>query len=159
MITIIGSLIGFSTAIVPEILNYIKDKNDKKHELKMLEKHLKINVTKKLTETEILDKIHDGVSSIQSSIDSNISIVDDKQNKINFSGVFNSSVRPVITYMFFILFVYIKIFQIQNIDFSNTDSNEFFEIIWDEQTKAMFSIVVSFWFGQRQIEKMKNVRF
>lgn len=156
MISIIGSIIGFSTAIIPEVLNLIKDKNDKKHELEMLDKQIEINMKRNESNREILNNINHGIYSIQSSLDSNDFNLIKTERKINFSDIFNSSVRPMITYLFFGLFIYIKIFQIQSLDFEKTDLDDFMEIVWDEQAKAMFSIVIAFWFGQRQIEKMRN---
>ena len=38
MITLLASIAGFITSIVPEIIKYFKDINDKKHELDILEK-------------------------------------------------------------------------------------------------------------------------
>ena len=54
MITLLASIAGFITSIVPEIIRYFKDINDKKHELDILEKQIKFNT---LTATRTLQEI------------------------------------------------------------------------------------------------------
>lgn len=60
MITLLASIAGFITSIVPEIIKYFKDINDKKHELDILEKQIKFstaNATRTLQEIQISQDI------------------------------------------------------------------------------------------------------
>lgn len=71
-----------------------------------------------------------------------------------FLNALRASVRPVITYLFFFLFVAIKgvvLYQlviVGGIDFVNG-----FLLVWDEPTQAIFGAIMGFWFGGRMIEK------
>ena len=65
MITLLASIAGFITSIVPEIIRYFKDINDKKHELDILEKQIKfntLNATRTLQEIQISQEIIEQVS-------------------------------------------------------------------------------------------------
>ena len=62
------------------------------------------------------------------------------------------SVLPVITYLFFLLFAGIKrsivyaMIAHQNIDLMN---------VWDDETTAIFSGMMAFWFGNRAMSKAR----
>ena len=45
MITLLASIAGFISSIIPEIVKYFKDANDKKHELAIVEKQIEYNPT------------------------------------------------------------------------------------------------------------------
>jgi hypothetical protein len=67
------------------------------------------------------------------------------------------SVRPVITYAFFLMFATVKIsFLIHIITTDDIDFYRAMQLVWDIETQAIFAAVVSFWFGSRGIDKIKN---
>jgi hypothetical protein len=37
-----------------------------------------------------------------------------------------------------------------------TEFNEAIQLLWDEDTKAIFAAIISFWFGSRAIEKARR---
>jgi len=37
-----------------------------------------------------------------------------------------------------------------------TDFAEAIQLLWDEDTKAIFAAIISFWFGSRAIEKARR---
>jgi arginine repressor len=55
MITLLASIAGFISSIIPEIVKYFKDANDKKHELAILEKQIQYNQT---AASRSLEEIH-----------------------------------------------------------------------------------------------------
>lgn len=40
MLSLLGSLLGFGTSFLPKIMDYFQDKQDKKHELQLMDKQL-----------------------------------------------------------------------------------------------------------------------
>ena len=40
MITLLASIAGFISSIIPELIKYFKDVNDKKHELSILDRQM-----------------------------------------------------------------------------------------------------------------------
>ncbi|MCP5364124.1 MAG: hypothetical protein H6905_02630 [Hyphomicrobiales bacterium] len=70
-----------------------------------------------------------------------------------------ASVRPVITYAFFVLFAAVKgsglyiLIAIEGLALA-----EALPRIWDNETAALFGAVVSFWFGSRSLAKLRQGR-
>ena len=68
-----------------------------------------------------------------------------------------SSVRPVLTYGFFVLFVYVKLVALkQALAVDHTHAIDLLPIVWDEGTEALFAAVLSFWFGSRAIARFRQ---
>ena len=68
-----------------------------------------------------------------------------------------ASVRPVITYAFFAVFAVIKIATLTSlIGGQGVQLVDALRLVWDEETQALFAAVMSFWFGSRQIAKMRR---
>ncbi len=55
MITLLASIAGFVSSIIPEVVKYFKDVNDKKHELAILDKQIQYNQT---AASRSLEEIH-----------------------------------------------------------------------------------------------------
>ena len=68
------------------------------------------------------------------------------------------AVRPVITYAFFILFAVIEITLLMEALEKGTDFAEAINLLWDEDTKAIFAAIISFWFGSRAIDKARRIK-
>ena len=144
MLSIIGSLLGFGTSFLPKVMQYFENKRDQAHELVMMDKQLEqkkvlgaqklqmTHVQADVSETENLLK-HDAKITMKSS-----------QWVINLSA----SVRPVMSYLFFIEFFGLSI--AVNAKFITTEQ---YAAIWNDPTQALFATVVSFWFGSRTFNR------
>ena len=73
-----------------------------------------------------------------------------------FIAGLQKSVRPVITYCFFGLFAVIEVTLLMEALEKGTDFAEAIHILWDDDTKAIFAAIISFWFGSRAIDKMRK---
>lgn len=73
-----------------------------------------------------------------------------------FMSGLQKSVRPVITYCFFALFTVIEYNLLQEALRTGTPMVEALDILWDDDTKAIFAAIISFWFGSRAIEKARD---
>ena len=150
MISLLGTLLGFGTSIVPEILGYFKQKQANQQELAMLE--AKAKYAEKLSELKLkeLDAQAD-IAEAQSIYqhDSNI-------DSGSFVNALRGSVRPVITYAFFILFASIKTTAlITMMSNDGVDLSVALVAIWDDETQAIFSAIIAFWFGNRAMSKAR----
>jgi hypothetical protein len=72
-----------------------------------------------------------------------------------FMSALQKSVRPVITYSFFILFAIVEINLLQKALSMNVPFDKALTLVWDEDTQAIFAAVISFWFGNRAFEKAR----
>jgi len=64
----------------------------------------------------------------------------------------NGSVRPVLAYSFFIMYVAVKYLQYNAIS-ASAHIVEHIEIIWNIDDQAIFASVVSFYYGQRTFRR------
>lgn len=151
---LLGSLLGLTGSLVPAITDHFKAKRDNEFELKKLEKMAELRAAgfdhdMKMFETQAADKEHARL------IEHDISI-----NKgTGFIAGLQKSVRPIITYCFFGLFAVIEVTLLMNamnaedgVDFSNAIA-----ILWDDDTKAIFAAIISFWFGSRALDKSRGL--
>ena len=66
------------------------------------------------------------------------------------------SVRPVITYAFFGLFATIEITLLMDAVEKGVEFSDAVKLLWDDETKAIFAAIISFWFGSRAVEKSRK---
>lgn len=144
MITLFASIVGFISSIVPELIKYFKDSNDKRHELQILEKQIKysqINHSKELEEINISKEILEQ-ASLYSTYNTNVKWVDS----------LNGSVRPVLAYSFFLMYIGVKYLQYTAIS-SSAHVLEYINIIWNVDDQAIFAGIISFYYGQRTFKR------
>tara|TARA_R110002020_G_scaffold47238_1_gene134473 strand:- start:3899 stop:4378 length:480 start_codon:yes stop_codon:yes gene_type:complete len=150
MISLLGTLMGFGTSIVPEILGFFKQQQANKQEIALLEAKAKYADQISKLKIEELDAEADiaeteGIYSHDRSIKSG-----------GFINGLRGSVRPVITYLFFLMFAAVKGTMIyamivnQNLDWTLA-----IETAWDSETAAVFSAIMAFWFGNRAMSKAR----
>ena len=70
MLSLLGSVLGFGTSFLPKVMDFFQDKQDKKHELSLMEKQLEqqiqigaqkmqmMDITADIEETKALHKEH-----------------------------------------------------------------------------------------------------
>ena len=139
MISLLGTLLGFGTSIVPEILGYFKQRQANQQELNMLE--AKAKYADKLSELKIkeLDAQADIVES--QSIYSHDSNLDSGK----FVNALRGSVRPIITYAFFILFATVKGVTLYTmVNKEGMDLAAGLVAVWDPETQAIFSAIIGY---------------
>jgi hypothetical protein len=150
MISLLGTLLGFGTSIVPEILGYFKQSQADKQELAMLE--AKAKYAEKLSELKVKEL------DMQADIEETRGIYEHDRS-IDAGGFVNAlrgSVRPVLTYAFFSLFATIKgVTLYAMVNTHGMDLSAGLLEIWDPETQAIFSAIIAFWFGNRAMSKAR----
>ena len=150
MISLLGTLLGLGTSIVPEIIGFFKQKQADQHDIEMLE--AKAKYADQMSKLKIQE------------LDSQAEIAETKglyehDRSIDAGGFVNGlrgSVRPVITYLFFLMFASVKGTMIYAmITNQNLDWTLAIETAWDSDTAAVFSAILAFWFGNRAMSKAR----
>ncbi len=145
MVTLLGSLLGFFGALFPEILRMFREGADRKHEIAILSMQMeqeRMGYNNKLEEIRILSDTLES-QAIYKTYNTGIKWVDS----------LNGSVRPVLAYSFFILYAFVKIVQAS---YFIPFSLEAIAIMWSSEDQAIFSGIISFYFGQRAVQKMRK---
>ena len=149
---LLGSLLGFGTSFLPEILNYFKASQEHKHNLEKMKLEMDLMSKRAELKIQVLDKEADiaeteGLYSHDMGLDGG-----------GFVNALRASVRPVITYVFFALFCAIKITALMALMNSGVDMGRALSMLWDSESSALFSAVISFWFGGRAISKYMKAK-
>ena len=149
---LLGSLLGFGTSFLPEILNYFKASQEHKHNLEKMRLEMDLMSKRAELKIQVLDKEADiaeteGLYSHDMGLDGG-----------GFVNALRASVRPVITYVFFALFCAIKITALMALMNSGVDMGRALSMLWDSESSALFSAVISFWFGGRAISKYMKAK-
>jgi hypothetical protein len=146
MITLLASIAGFFSSIFPEILKIFKDKNDKKHELEILDRQIKFNKAKELRQIQEIEVGRDILeqASLYKTYTTGISWID----------AMNGTVRPVLAYSFFIMYCGIKVLQYLAIKSQTGQLYEYVQVLWSIDDQAIFAGIISFYFGQRTFTKV-----
>jgi hypothetical protein len=140
MITLLASIAGFISSIIPELIKYFKDVNDKKHELSILDRQIEYN---KANASRTLEEIH-----ISREIAEQASLYSSYKTDIRWVDMLNGSVRPVLAYSFFFMYMTVKYLQYKAI-IASAHIIEYLEVLWNIDDQAIFAGVISFYYGQR----------
>ena len=143
MLTLLGSVLGFGTSFLPKVMDYFQDKADKKHELEIMTRQAEINLDRTAIEANIreVEAIHEHDASLDGG---------------GFVNGLRASVRPVITYAFFILFSTVKGVTLYTmVATDGMDLTAGMLAVWDQETQAIFSAIIAFWFGNRAMSKAR----
>lgn len=136
MITLLASIAGFIGSLLPEIVKYFQMKNNHKHQLDLA--NIQMKYLQKNSELEIV-KIQESINAkLYNNYNCNIRIID----------AINGSVRPILAYGFFVIYILIKFVQFKSIYFSY-DLFTYIDKIWNDEDQAIFAGIISFYFGQR----------
>jgi hypothetical protein len=142
MMTLLGSLLGFGSSFLPEVLNFFRAGQAHKQKMESLRLEMDLMSRRSELELSLLDK--------QADIKETEGLY--KHDSMDAGGFINAlrgSVRPVITYVFFGLFVAIKVTAI----IALMGHGRSLSLIWDDATSGLFAAIISFWFGGRAVSK------
>lgn len=150
MFAIIGSLLGFGTSFAPKILETINKKQEQKHELDKMRASAEIKMQMQDAEFDF-QKDMAAHEEHKRLIEHDIAI----SKETGFFAGLKKGVRPIITYCFFGFFLFYKTVLVMEALSSGQSLSDISDVIWDEQSQAIFAAIISFWFGSRAIEKAK----
>jgi hypothetical protein len=171
MLTIFSTLVSFLMGGLPKILDFLQDKSDKGHELKLAqmqtERELQMAAAGYVAQQQIeaikLDEI-----KVQTEADNKQALIGAQQAEMSaiyahdmslnegtskWMKDLRASVRPVITYGFFFLLVGIDGVLAYKGLTSGVDFVQLAEQLWDNETQALFASIIAFHFGGRAFGK------
>lgn len=141
MIAILGSLLGFFSSSIPSIFKYFQDKADKAHELQMMQLQMQyagMQIQQQLQAVEL-----------QAQVAQDAGLYKTYNTGINWVDALNGTVRPVLSYAFFLLYALIKYMQFDALEDSMANLAAHTDVLWTQNDSVVFSSIVSFYFGSR----------
>lgn len=156
MIALFSALLGFASSILPEFFKQHQDARDKAHELALLDRQSAIESQRAAVD---LDKSIQAALAAQSMAVQESYRADVAANKASWVSAYSASVRPTITYAFFLLYALVKCSQFWLLlhpelpwQTASTLASAL-AAIWTEEDIAIFSAVIAFWFGDRMLRR------
>ena len=171
MLTLFSTLISFLMGGLPKILDFFQDRSDKKHELELAQMQIarELEMRKLGFEAqERVENIHTQQLEIETKSNEKVSMIAAQQAEMQaiyahdtalnegtsqWMKNFRASVRPAITYGFFLLLVGIDCALIWHGVTTGVSFEDMADQLWDDETQALFAAIISFHFGGRAFGK------
>ena len=150
--TIAGSIIGFLGSAAEPVIGYFQQKEANKLEIDRMQ-HAVLMAKAGFSHDKIMYSMAAQDKEHERLLDHDIEIT---KSATGWIGSLQRSVRPIITYSFFLLFATVEVSVLYHGLSSDLSFNEAMQFVWDDDTKTIFAAIISFWFGNRQFEKSKQ---
>lgn len=147
MIALLGSLLGFIGALVPEFFKIYTAKQDRAHELKLLEMQME---QQRQGHSHRLEEI-----GIQADIAESQALYKTYKTGVTWVDALNGTVRPVLAYAFFGLYATVKVMQYTAMP-DNAPLSFYLDVLWNVEDQALFAGIMSFYFGARSMQKLRK---
>jgi len=160
MLSILSAVLGFATSGLPSVLDYFKNKGDQKHELAMarLEMERTMEMAKAgFASQERIEEFRTDQVEMETYAQERIALYnhDKKLSEGASPWVLNlrASVRPIITYIFVFIVLFIDIVGLIWAIKSGVDFVTALQIIFSDEEMAIFASIIGFWFGSRHWDR------
>ena len=148
MISLLGSLLGFGTSFLPKVMDFFQDRADKAHELKVMS--LQIEQAERIAQIKLE----------QINVEADVREIESLHKSMQPTGVpfidgLRRSVRPVITYVFMGLFIFVEVSAYLSLTAAGVSSLDAVDAVWTDEVMGLFAAIISFWFGGRALNRKK----
>ena len=171
MLTLLSTLISFLMGGLPKLLEFFQGRQDKAHELALAQ----LQITRELElrkagfeAQERIENIRSDQLATESAANTAQVLIGAQQAEMQaiyahdvslnegtsqWMKDLRASVRPVITYGFFFLLVFVDIGGFWYGYYMSVPFNDLLEMLWDSETQALFASIIAFHFGGRAFGK------
>jgi hypothetical protein len=150
LLALLSPLLGAAVNLLPSVLGYFERQQANKHEIELTKVKLDVAIQTAQLGIDLEEAKADAREG--ESLRTHDSTLDGGK----FINALRASIRPVITYIFFALFVAIKVSAAYVMLSNGADVPTMLNAVWDEETIALFGAIMGFWFGSRTIERMSG---
>ena len=148
MFTLLGSALGFFTSFLPSVMDFFNKRQENKQELDIMSMQMDMMDKTAMHRLEAIN-VEADIREIESLHEH------DKLTGVGFIDGLRGSVRPVITYIFMALFVFVEVSAYILLLDAGTNTLDAVLIVWDDRIMTMWAAILSFWFGSRQFQKLR----
>jgi hypothetical protein len=171
MLTLLSTLISFLMGGLPKFLEFFQDRADKQHELQLAQMQIERELQLRKAGFEAQERVeHIRSEQLQNEATSNANLAVIGAQQAEMQAIYahdsslnegtsqwmknlRASVRPVITYGFFFLLVFVDIGGFWYGYYMSVPFNDLLEMLWDSDTQALFASIIAFHFGGRAFGK------
>ena len=157
MLTAISAVVGFIGSIAPQILKFYQQREDRKHELAIMDKQMEAS---KIAGEQHLQEVN-----VNADVSESLAIYKAAEPKIvgikwvdALLELSNSLMRPTVVYMYFWCYLVIKYATYTMLMQPGVTSwTQAVLLLWTDFDQAMFGGIMGFLFGNRSMAKVFNV--
>jgi hypothetical protein len=171
MLTLFSTLISFLAGGLPKFLDFLQDKGDKKHEFAMAQLQIQRELELRklgLDAEERIEHIKVEELQLETASQDRQALIAAQQTEVEalyahdtslndgtsvWMKNLRASVRPVITYGFFLLLCSIDAALIYKGFTQGVDFTVLAKQLWDTETQTLFASIIAFHFGGRAFGK------
>lgn len=150
--TLLGGVFGGVLRLAPEVFKIFDKKNERSHELRMLEAEMEFAKVR----GEIAMRQAD-VQLQSAELDAMTAAIKEQSATAQAAGKFvaaiSALVRPTVTYMFLGLYAAVKVAAYMIAIQQGGDWKEVLTTMWGDDDLAVFNMILSFWFVGRVYER------
>lgn len=166
MIALCSALLGFISSAFPEFIRLFRDGKDRAHELALLKLQMdydreKLAVQAESAQRDYAYKLQEIAVTERQALNEGAGTASGRMG-IAWVDALAGSVRPVVTYGFFLLYVAVKAGQFQLLMNpalpwqQGMGAAAALVALWGEEDMGMFAAVMAFWFGSRALGKARR---
>lgn len=152
MEALLGGVFGGLLRLAPEALKFFDAKNERKHELAMLEAEMKFAQVKgelAMRQTEAQMQVAE-ITAMTEAIKEQSATA---QAAGKVVAAISALVRPLITYIFVLLYVSVKVVGYSMAVAQGGDWKELLVASWGEEDMSTMTMLLTFWFTGRIFER------
>lgn len=152
--TLLGGVFGGVLRLAPELFKLFDKKNERAHELRMLEAEMEFAKVK----GEIAMRQAD-VQLQTAELDAMVAAIQEQSSTAKAAGsvvaAISALVRPTVTYMFLSLYAAVKVAAYLIAIEQGGNWKEVLTTMWGSDDLAVFNMIISFWFVGRVYERSR----
>jgi hypothetical protein len=171
MLTLLSTLISFLMGGLPKLLEFFQGRQDKAHELALAQMQIQRELEMRKLGFEAQERVeHIRSEQLATESAANTQQVLMGAQQAEMQAIYahdtalnegtstwmknlRASVRPVITYGFFFLLVFVDVGGFWYGYYMSVPFNDLLEMLWDNDTQALFASIIAFHFGGRAFGK------
>lgn len=167
MIALLSAVLGFFSSAMPDFLRMLRDRADRQHEITLLKLQMEYGAQQQAQEIALTQTL--AANALQRTELQESTAQEQVLNtrlREGLTGVawvdaLAGTVRPVITYGFFLLYFLVKCAQFSVLQSPPLPWAQALTLpqalvaLWGEEDIAIFSAILAFWFGQRTLLRRK----
>ncbi len=168
MIALVSTFLGFISSAIPECIRMFRDAQDRTHEVTLLKLQIAYDRARiAASSADALAAQRHQLQAIEVEAARAEQQALNARLQANLTGIhwvdaLAGSVRPILTYAFFLLYFLVKLAQLYLLTNpalpwqAALTASQALVALWTEEDIAIFSAVVAFWFGQRAMIRAKR---
>ena len=152
--TLLGGVFGGVLRLAPELFKLFDKKNERAHELRMLEAEMEF--------AKIKGEISMRQADVQlqtAELDAMVAAIQEQSSTAKAAGslvaAISALVRPTVTYMFLGLYAAVKVAAYLIAIEQGGNWKEVLTTMWGSDDLAVFNMIISFWFVGRVYERSR----